>query len=120
MEDPSLPHYSTLSISSPLRCAPQTLAKSKEAKTMHIIRNHFCSVPKCNYYNEFEHSLLKHFNQKHKTNKITCPICGNESKNLKEHMEIHPACMSCDERFMDQTELIKHMKICTKYTKQVG
>ena len=94
--------------------------KSKEAKTMHIIRNHFCSVPKCNYYNEFEHSLLKHFNQKHKTNKITCPICGNESKNLKEHMEIHPACMSCDERFMDQTELIKHMKICTKYTKQVG
>ena len=94
--------------------------KTKEAKTMHIIRNHHCNIPKCNYYNEYEFLLLRHFNLKHKSNKITCTICGVESKNLKEHMEIHPSCMSCEEKFLDQTALVKHMKMCTKYTKQTG
>ena len=87
--------------------------KTKLQKDLHIIKNHVCSFQGCGYYAEMNKDILTHYKKTHTKNKLKdCHICKKQFTNMDEHLETHPKCDSCQERFLDSTTLYIHMKKC--------
>ena len=93
--------------------------KTKLQKELHIIKHHVCSFQGCGYFSELNINILKHYKNTHIKNKLTeCKICGKHFTNMEEHLETHPKCDSCQNRFIDSTTLYNHMKECFQLKKK--
>ena len=93
--------------------------KSAEHKQYHILKSHSCIAPHCQYSNEFESELLKHYELIHAKTKNICQLCGMGFNNKQEHYDsYHFACTACKEWFATLNDLKSHEITCFKVTEK--
>ena len=89
--------------------------KTKVQKELHVLKNHVCPFNGCGFASEYNRNLIKHYKNTHAKVRLTdCHICGKQFTNIEEHLETHPKCDSCQDRFLDSNTLYSHMKKCFK------
>ena len=89
------------------------LFKTREHKEYHIIKSHKCVDQNCQYSNEFESELLKHFKAFHSKTKDICQLCGMGYNNEKEHYDsYHFDCTACKKWFATLNDLKAHETKC--------
>ena len=93
--------------------------KSAEHKQYHIIKCHKCISEHCQFSNEFESELLKHYELIHAKTKNICQLCGMGFNNKLEHYDsYHFACTACKEWFATLNDLKSHEMTCFKVTEK--
>ena len=87
--------------------------KTKEHKDYHVIKTHKCVSLNCQYTNEFESELLKHYQTFHAKTKNICQLCGMGYNDMKEHNDsYHFDCTACKTWFSTLNDLKAHETKC--------
>jgi len=89
------------------------------AKLEHVIRNHRCifaTLPqRCSFYSEHQSAMDIHMLKTHAKHSHICEICDRKfeaESNLIEHLQDHPNCPACGERFLSSQQLYSHHPTC--------